>query len=408
MIWVFIGCSDDDNDIMTLKIVSSDVEFQAPGGSGTIIFVSSATVSVTSNQEWLKLGTPGSGSVSYEVATNDGISARVATVTFTAGGISESVAINQMGTIFDLEENYEISALSQETQFELYTNSDNVSVTSEANWVKVSIENGYLKIIPELNTVGDRSTFLTFSSGWKTKKVTLTQASLISSSKISLDGTESVYTFSINPDIEKIDNSWTIESEGDWYTTSKNGLDITVNAPQNDTGTPRKGKIKIKAGEVVIEIDVTQSSIVDYYKYFLGTWNIKYDNKSKKVTFVEKEANKSYIMTGLELNVLINYDVKTHRMSMTTQEAGILSPFYIHLCVIDNAAGYFTWTQGTGFNLIFNNDESNNELAAVDNGLWGNYKANSFSFEVFTSKTPSNSSYFTTLTEYVNFTGFSR
>lgn len=175
-----IGCSDDDTVFSGLTIDStSAVEFDARGGTGTIAYTADGAVTVTSDKTWLTVSTPGNGTVAFTVDANEEIDSRTAQVTLSANGVSQMVAITQMGLYFDVEELYELSAAGETLSFDFYADTD-VSVTVNADWLTAAITDGKLIMSADINDTGRiRTATVTFAAGWKTVSAEVRQSGIL-------------------------------------------------------------------------------------------------------------------------------------------------------------------------------------------------------------------------------------
>lgn len=382
----FSGCSDDDKEESGIHIIKSDVSFDANGGIGSIAFVANGGVSVQSDKDWLTIADPVSGTISFTVAENFDILGRTATITITQKGKSEVVAITQLGTILDPAQKYTVSALGKTTSFDLYANTTNVTVSAADNWVDISVVNGQLVVIPELNTGQERSTILTFQAGWKTTTSVLTQQSFVEVSRVWLDVYGNAFSFMVNDDIKELATDWVAQPGDTWMYVLQNEQTLTVTADENTTGYYRASNVIIKAGSVTITVPVRESGVYNFYNYFLGTWKLLYDGGSSEVnvTLTENVANESYTMTGLYQPVTISFNNTNKKMGIVAHNTGRYSNlFYVFFRPCDMASGGRIIANLTvGFELEFNYDEAENFIKISDNGIWGNYIVDTFLFYV--------------------------
>ena len=97
------GCSKEEAEETYLRIERSDVEFSAAGGTGEILIsTNAASVSAVSGKDWLTITSENTESVLFSVAESGDEFSRVASVTITAGGVSQAVTVSQMGVICDI------------------------------------------------------------------------------------------------------------------------------------------------------------------------------------------------------------------------------------------------------------------------------------------------------------------
>lgn len=387
--WCFSACSDDDNEESGLRIVKSDVSFDANGGTGSITFVAGGTVSAHSDKDWLTMAVPASGTVSFTVDENLDILGRTATVTITQNGKSEVMAITQLGAILDPVRKYTISALNKTTLFDLYANTSNVTVSAADSWVDISVVNGQLVVTPELNTGQERSTILTFNAGWKTTTSVLTQQSFVDVSRVWLDVYGNAISFTVHDDINELATDWAAQPGDTWMHVAQNGQTVTVTADENTTGSFRASNVIIQAGGVTITVPARESGVYNFYNYFLGTWKLLYNDGDSEVNVIltENVANASYTMTGLYQPVTISFDNTTKKMKIVAHNTGrYASLFYTFFRPCDMASGGRIIANLTvGFDLEFNYDELDNSIKISDNGIWGSNIADTFLFYVHLS-----------------------
>lgn len=95
-----VSCSNDDNEESSaVKVISSDVNFDAAGGNGTIkVAAASGTFSAASNKDWCTVSVEGDA-VNVSVTENDEMIGRTAAVTITSGEGSTMVPVSQGGSI---------------------------------------------------------------------------------------------------------------------------------------------------------------------------------------------------------------------------------------------------------------------------------------------------------------------
>lgn len=93
------SCSDDrESDISELKIISSDVSFDAAGGSGAIKVDTKEAITATSSKDWCTVSIDGT-MVNVTVPENNEMSARTAAVMITSGGLKTLIPVTQGGAI---------------------------------------------------------------------------------------------------------------------------------------------------------------------------------------------------------------------------------------------------------------------------------------------------------------------
>lgn len=95
-----VSCGDEDtyDDTSALKVISSEVTFEASGGNGAIQVAATGSIAATSNREWCQV-TVADNTVNVVVAENDDMSNRTAAVTITSGEAKTLVAVTQGGVV---------------------------------------------------------------------------------------------------------------------------------------------------------------------------------------------------------------------------------------------------------------------------------------------------------------------
>lgn len=122
----------------------------------------------------------------------------------------------------------------------------------------------------------------------------------------------------------------------------------------------------------------------DYTEYdkFLGQFGLKYYSGTVTVTIEKDETGKGFLMSGLNKNytLKLGYHKARGRMTLQIQNLGICSGSnYVMFLPWDANAGYITWADGVGMEIYRDlKDESGNTFLFCDNGVWGDYKCNSF------------------------------
>lgn len=90
---VISGCESKEGDyetLATVKVVSSDLVFQPSGGTGTVMFTASGSVTVESSRPWCTASVNG-GSITVNVEKYDGYDNRYADIVIKSGDYSTKV-----------------------------------------------------------------------------------------------------------------------------------------------------------------------------------------------------------------------------------------------------------------------------------------------------------------------------
>ncbi|MCD8173444.1 MAG: hypothetical protein LUD76_08320 [Alistipes sp.] len=266
---LLVGCNDDDTEVAKLTVISSDVEFSAAGGDGTIRIDSPGTVTAVSDKEWLSITNQSQNEVTFNVSPSGEIMSRTANITITYGGQSENIAVNQLGEIFvtsDLD-GLKFTAKAETYILDFYSNSGTLKVSADQDWVSVSYSEGQLSITLDTNdSRDDRLSVITLSGGWKEEQITITQSGFLIFAEdtiVSLPYSgKRDYILELTEDIELFPSDWTVTVDG-WVTAVKaaDGRSITFSADANNTGVIRSSKIVIAGGDFVVETDIVQGSV---------------------------------------------------------------------------------------------------------------------------------------------------
>lgn len=274
----FVACNDDDTEGAVLTVIGADVQFPAAGGEGSIRVSSPGTVTAVSDKDWLVIAGQSQSEITFTVSPSGEMMNRTATVTISYGGVSQSVAVTQLGEIFsatDLD-GYEFSSKAETYMLEFYTNSDDIAVSADKDWITVDYMRGQLIITLQVNANPEpRSAIITISGGWKQEEITVTQKGFeLFDENLAITlpySGQRNYVLELSDDIELFPSDWTITVDN-WVTAvkSEDGKSITFSADANTTGSNRSSKIMITGGEFVVESDIIQASvpITDYLEQY--------------------------------------------------------------------------------------------------------------------------------------------
>lgn len=168
-------------------------------------------------------------------------------------------------------------------------------------------------------------------------------------------------------------------------------------------GTPvqdlrwEEGKLLSEATNIELIAGISDNYIP--YETFIGNWVLYYNNGNTQVNVFIEENKKGSSLTlkGLKIgtrgyNVELGYSKKTGKLSMLSQYMGTYDQYYVYLCPWDIGEGTLTWTEGSGYDLIYDDNTDKPELTFVDNGKWSGYNVTGIMFFAFSSPSPSNGS----------------
>lgn len=423
----FAGCNDDEpSTAVSLEIVSSDIGFEASGGTGTISLNTTApSIEAASDKSWLTIDTASPSGVTYTVGVNDNALQRSAKITITAADQSRQVTILQNGARFDISADpIEMDPTGQTVAKIAYdtslTTPPEVSIPEDAAaWLSATASDGTINLTATLNYTGKRSTTITVTEGWKPVEIPVSQdmVSLVDVSSIALDRNAATVTVTATEYMSIVGDSWSVSTEDEWITLAKDQTNsFTVSVDENTSGAVRTGSVDVKLdnGDVLCTIAVSQKTYS--YEFFLGEWTMHYTDSDSdepvtlKVTLSATEDQTSYTVTGLYYDIVLGYDDSgsVPKLTMLRQYVTYNGSYYVFLCPWDAESGYYTWGEGYGADLIYNMDESDQQLLFQDNGAWGDHEVNSFMLYAFESTTTSSSTSVGSYARYPFITSFTR
>lgn len=410
----YTGCSNDDNDVASsLEILTSDVGFESVGGSGTITLrTNEASVSVTSNQDWLTVTSANNEQVAYTVDEYEGALYRSASLTLVAGTASCEVTITQKGSSFFVDgDEVTVDPSGREATEVAYDATQSgapvVTIPADASWLHATVdtEKRVVALTGDINFESPRTTTVIITAGWKPVEVVVSQetVALFDQTEVSFDSDAQTTEVVPTEFLAMVTTDWTVSSTVDWVTVSKSDAGFTVGVSENTTGVARSGEVQVKSGNTVLATFSVKQKWFSY-AYFLGTWTMNYDSSSTlSVTFREGEKGKTILMdgwkfSGIELGYSESDDTAT--LSLTTFEWGTYGSYNIIIAPLYNNNSNITWAEGVGYNLVLTAD---GVLTAEDNGVLGSSTVSGFQCAAF-----SNGSYAGGFASYKNITTFTR
>ena len=375
------GCSKEEAEETYLRIERSDVDFSAAGGTGEILIsTNAASVSAVSGKDWLTITSENTESVLFSVAESGDEFSRVASVTITAGGVSQEVTVSQMGVIFDIGAD-RISDLSLAPEGETLTipystNSGTPQVTlSDNSWLTAGVDSENIILTAgRNNSKEERSVSVTIAAGWKTLELTVSQDRIYYFLQESFSFSKDAVTgYEIEPTESLSGIGWTVSSDSDWITAEKtSGGNLSFTLASNESGATRSGKIK---------------------------WTL-YSNDELgpvRAVFQENVPGESYTML-IEDSMLgafplyVTYDSSTASLNLKAQYVslleGLIPGYYFWWCA--TYGEYVTWAEEAGMDMVYNMDDKNPELVCESDGEYGE-DITGFSLYVFSSQQASSS-----------------
>jgi hypothetical protein len=264
------------NGTITLSVTPSNRNVGAESGSTTFAISSNASWTVSDDATWLIINPTtgsGNGTLTATYTSNTSPSARIATITISAGGAnSQQVTVTQSGitTLSVTPSNRDVAAEEGSTTFIISSNTS-WTVTDDADWLIINptTGNGNGTITASYTANGSASariaTITVSGTGATSQQVTVTQNGIItlsatpSNRDVTPDAGSTTFTISSN-------TSWTIYDDADWLTInpssgSGNGT-ITANYSANTSTSTRIATITISGtGVNSQQVTVTQSGI---------------------------------------------------------------------------------------------------------------------------------------------------
>jgi hypothetical protein len=264
------------NQVETASLVVSPTLQSAPNTAGNFLITITTNLNwtVSSNAVWLTLSATsgsnnGSVTASYTVNTN---LARSGIITFSGGGITKTVTVNQDAASANTLVVTPVTQTAPNT-----TGNFTVSITSNINWAVTSnvgwltadaasgSNNGSITASFVANTGVTRTGILTFTGGGLAKTVTVNQDAA------------SPNTLTVTPETQIAPNTagsftvtitsntnWTVSSNAAWLTSSvalgTNNGSISASYTTN-TGDLRTGILSFTGGGISRTVTVTQAAV---------------------------------------------------------------------------------------------------------------------------------------------------
>ncbi len=256
--------------VSTLEVTPNTQAAPNTEGSFSISIASNVNWTISSNAVWLTTSTStgsNNGTISAKYIANTGI-ARTGVLTFTGGGITKTVTVNQAAAnVLDITPT--IQAVSNVAGSFSITLTANVSwtVSSNALWLTTNPTSGNNSAAISANYTTNngaaRSGTLTFTGGGITKTVTVNQAAanaLTASPDLqNVPNTAGSFTISVTSNI-----SWIVTSNVGWLTVSinsgSNNASVIANYTAN-TGDGRTGIITFSGGGLTKTVTVNQTAV---------------------------------------------------------------------------------------------------------------------------------------------------
>jgi uncharacterized protein (TIGR02145 family) len=276
---------DDPEVTPTLSVQPSNISATAAGGSHTLAVTCNtawtAAVEDAAAHTWCTItsGTKGSedGTITVRAAQNTITEERHAIITVTAGTLTKTVTVAQVGINPTLNVDAETMLVTCNAGDYAINITSNIAwtaaVSTGSTWCTVSpatgTGNGQVAVSVTLNpTIGiQRSATLTFTAGTFTQRVPITQEGadptlLVLTETITATYNAGNYAFSVWGNA-----TWTatMTEDSDWCSvspatgTASTWVSVNVNVTENQTAMPRAATVTITTGMLTRQVAITQA-----------------------------------------------------------------------------------------------------------------------------------------------------
>lgn len=278
------GCDSDDTDgLAEFYILKSDVCFTAAGGEGTIDIAAPGTFTTSSTADWCTVTSAGS-QLKVSVPANPELTSRTALVKITCAGETLSVPVTQAGSILILEASVlTYKAFAGHYAYPIGNNVAEwrVEVPAGNEWCTASANGDSLIIDLTLNTQGaDREMIFSIVTGNISKEILLTQkgVEIIPSLEEAVfearGGTKKIVFTDIIP-------GWNAIAADNWCTLNISDDTLFVSVPLYTETTARNTTITVQAGEVTLDIPVSQTGVQPINKLFVNSTSLWHFDETK-------------------------------------------------------------------------------------------------------------------------------
>jgi len=172
----FSSCKDEDiiyDD--PFAISSSDVIFDANGGTGTIKVSSSSAITATSASDWATVSVSGN-TVTVTADKNYSANGRASRITIKSGNETTYVTAQQRGIEFTYADQTYLVEMAGGTLDIVGKSTFPVECVCDADWVKIQeVDGGYMLTIPFNDSGDSRSTTLIIQTGDMKSEYTIKQ-----------------------------------------------------------------------------------------------------------------------------------------------------------------------------------------------------------------------------------------
>lgn len=376
----FAGCNDDDDPAApVLEIVTSDIGFDAAGGTGTITLKSTDAFSAVSDKGWLTITGTTATAINYSVAESPEALQRSANITVSAGSQRKSITILQQGAIFSVgTEPVSVDPTGKSPTVIAYDTSmqsaPEVTIPENATeWLSASVADGKITLNSVLNYTGERSTIITVTQGWKPVEITVKQdmVDLVDTKQIALDREAADIVVTPTEYLALVSATWDVKTDDDWITLTKEADKFTVSLTENTSGALRNGSVKVVSGEGAELLSIPVSQKIYSYKFFIGNWALVYGEGDAVLAKISADPNgskDSYRMSLAGFDVVVGYEDRGAAAVLTIVSQSIGRYNYdggqadISLFPTTTSGSNFSTAKGIGYDCIYVLNQGNDML----------------------------------------------
>ena len=274
----FSSCATEEMEA-SLSYSPTSVSVGSTGGSFEIAVSATIGYSVSVSGDWLVLSSggselyelsdgeyfcrvPGSAVLGFTAESNTSSSTRTATITLSAGDITNSILVTQAGISLSVSPTTVSVAAAGESFTMSVTCDTDYSVDISDDWLTLnSNSSGTLSFTADANTSGSsRTATITITAGDLSETVTVTQAGIslsVSPTTVSVAAAGESFTVSVT-----CDTDYSVDISDTWLTMNSNSSGtLSFTAEANTSGSSRTATITITAGDLSETVTVTQAGI---------------------------------------------------------------------------------------------------------------------------------------------------
>lgn len=255
----------------SLSALPATFNLPAAGATANSNITSNCAWTAATAAGWIGFSTAsgnGNGSVSFTVAANTGTTARNATITVTANGVSNEIAVSQAGTtptactLSAQPASHNLPATAANVASTITSNCS-WSAATAANWITLAPGSGTLGITTQANAgTSARTATITVTANGVSSEIAVSQAGTTPAActltaqpaSHNLPATAANATTTIGSNC-----TWSASTAASWLTLATGSGSLTVSAPANPSPTPRSASVLLTANGITTEVSVTQA-----------------------------------------------------------------------------------------------------------------------------------------------------